>query len=101
MSATEQGLALRNSTGESRGNGGKAKSWKHFVAERRKAAIRGHRAEMRSAAMCYREEIAPDGAQFGTFSERVNRAAEHLRRAALYRSFAVDATNSLKEWTAA
>lgn len=79
----------------------KTKGWEHFVSERRKASIRRDRAEMRVAAMCYREEIAPNGAQFGTFSERVNRAAEHLRHALLYRSFAEQATNRLKEWPAA
>jgi hypothetical protein len=68
------------------------------VSAARWAAARSHRAQMRMYALEAREQIAPDGIDFGTFSERCERAAKFLSHAIFYRDLAARTVGKAKEW---
>lgn len=71
--------------------------WKHFSFERARARIAGHRAEMRAYAMEFREDIAPNGTDFGTFAKRCEHAAKQVEHAVFYRDLAASVSARLAE----
>lgn len=76
------------------------KGFSYYVGQRRRATASSARANMREASMMFRGEIAPDSFHGikGTFDNRIECAANHLKSAVWWREFAKQSASQVVEW---